>query len=121
MIARSPDNAVGPLIGSPQARPVRPGESIVLVASGLGPTDPLFDPSRPFIAPLPLARLDGVNVALGENRCSVKAADANEFGNFRVLIEVPSDLPDGIYPLKLTVEGKSTQPDLYLMVEAEKP
>jgi uncharacterized protein (TIGR03437 family) len=117
-VAVSPaDNLEGPFIGTP-SRPVRPGESIVLYASGLGKTDPPLEQDKPLSAPLRLASLEGFSLRIGEIEVAAPAVEMRDKGRFQIRFEVPRDLPDGTHPVTLTVSGKSAQSDLQMVVAA---
>ena len=102
-------NGILHLNGTPvgSASPARPGETLIIFATGLGPVDRPLPAGQP--APLsPLARTVGqVVVEIGDIRLSPMFAGLTPgfAGVYQVNVGIPADLPLRSYSLRLAVNG----------------
>jgi uncharacterized protein (TIGR03437 family) len=118
LIARSDGGVdyLGPagLFGAAQpTRPARPGEILLLYATGLGPTNPPVSPGSVlwFAAPT----VDPVLVTIGGAKASVQFAGLAGAGLYQINVVVPSVAP-GDQPLTLTANGISAQTGTFIAV-----
>lgn len=96
-------------------RPVKPGDSIYLIASGFGATEvPVVSgsvtQSGNLPAPLPVVKIGG-------ETAKVTNAGLGGVGWYRIDLTVPSDAPDGDLSLSATYNGLSTQANLLITVQ----
>ena len=85
--------------------PAQPGETILIYATGFGPTNPTTPTSQLVTTPNPLA--NSVQVTMGGVTATVVFAGIVESGTYQLNVTVPS-LPDGDAAVIATVEGVST-------------
>ena len=96
------------------ARPARPGEVLILMAGGLGPTNPSIDPGSPF----PEDRAFSVNTPITASANGGRADVINQVGwpgrvdTYRIDLRVPENTPAGVATLQLTaawVKGREAR------------
>ncbi len=90
--------------------PANPGESLTLLATGLGPTNPAVPTGSPApIAPQASARTQPT-ITIGSESASVQAAvlEPQSIAQFRVFFSVPKALSAGAYPLTLITAGQKS-------------
>jgi len=100
--------------------PARPGEILILVATGLGPTSPpiLAGELYPYVAELILP----YSVQVGDRRLSGRESilyagiAPNYAGLYQINLRLPDDLPGGDHELIVEVGGASSQRGLLLPV-----
>jgi uncharacterized protein (TIGR03437 family) len=112
--------ATGPAIFHPDfspvtaARPARAGQTVIVRATGLGPTRPGVNPGQPF----PLDSVQEVNSPVEVTVGGLAAEVVNKVGwpgsieNYRVDVRLPEGMPAGLATLQLTaawVPGASAQ------------
>ena len=101
--------------GTPAA-PVRPGDVIILWATGLGPTNPPQSDGmkatvgRPVAAPVTL-RLTGRAIPI------IGAAHSEFAGDYQISLTVPADTPDGDLSIVVSVGGVSSPDAVFLNVK----
>jgi uncharacterized protein (TIGR03437 family) len=120
--------ANGTAIGDPAvltgARPARPGEVVVISGTGFGLTDPVWQNGEIVLseAKVPLA----FTVTLGDT--ILAASDVQYLGLTvgsisglqQLRIRIPDNTPDGMIPIKVTLEGGSTQTEgAFLVVQRQ--
>ena len=129
--AHSPDNqnpviavnaVTGALAGPPALlsvlAPAKPGDYLTIYGVSFGPTTPSFAPGTP---PAGQSSIAGpVSVQLGTSTLNADnvlyvGVSPQTAGLYQLNIHLPSDLPDGNYPLVLSFGGFST-PAGYLLV-----
>jgi uncharacterized protein (TIGR03437 family) len=96
----------------------RPGDVLILWGTGFGRTNPVVEPGVLVPAGI-LYNCAPVTVKLGATDplvfgCALSPGSA---GLYQVAIQVPSSLPDGDYPLKVTVGGASSPDGVVLSVQ----
>ena len=107
------------LVGSPNliqgatTTPAQPGETILIYATGFGPTNPLSPTSQLVTTANPLA--NSVQVTIGGVTANVVFAGLVESGTYQLNVTVPS-LPDGDAAVVATVGGVSTQTGVSITV-----
>jgi uncharacterized protein (TIGR03437 family) len=108
----------GSLIGPPSlfpnsSSPVKPGESVYLIANGLGTTDtPVVSGSLTQmgnLSQLPAIRIAGIPA-------TVSSASLLGIGTYVIKLTVPSNAPDGDLSLSATYNGSSTQANVMITV-----
>jgi len=94
------------------ARPARPGETLILVASGLGPTRPGVDPGVPFTSDTVQAVNAPVEVLLAGHAAEVLSATgvAGTQDRYEVRFRVPSDSETGVAQLNLRAAWMAGRP-----------
>ena len=86
------------------ARPARPGEVLILMAGGLGPTNPHIDPGAPFPEDRPVIVNTPITASVNGGRAEV----INQIGwprrvdTYRIDLRVPDSTPAGMATLQLT-------------------
>lgn len=96
-------------------RPVIPGETLELYATGLGPTDPSVPAGQVFAGAAPL--IDPVTVTIGGQPAAVGFCGLAGVGLYQLNVTVPA-LPRGDQEIVVTVDGVSSQPGVYAAVGA---
>ena len=96
------------------SRPVKPGESIYLIANGFGPTDtPVVSGSlvqRGSLTVLPAVQIGGIPA-------TVSSAGLLGIGTYAIKLTVPGNAPDGDLSVSATYNGSSTQANLLITVK----
>jgi len=97
--------------------PARPGQTVILWGTGFGPTTPAAPAGQ--ITPPNLYSVDGVEVTVGTVglRASATALSPGSAGLYQVVIQLPADLANGIYPIVATVNGLPSPAGLNLAVQ----
>jgi uncharacterized protein (TIGR03437 family) len=97
--------------------PARPGEVIILWATGFGPTTPAVPSGQ--IVPPGLYIVDGVTVTLGGQPVAVlgTALSPGFAGLYQIAIQLPSNLPNGDYELVATINGSRSPSNALLTVQ----
>ena len=90
--------------------PAKPGETIVLWATGLGPASPAV-PAGQVITAAPAApgNISGVTVTIGGQTVTPVYAGKTISGDDQVNVTVPSSLSNGDQPVVLSIGGVSSQ------------
>ena len=106
-------------VGGQTSSPAKPGETIVLTVSGLGPTNP---DSAPGIVVLPATSPSLVETALVLfNGLATEAQSATlvpgSAGVYAVSVQVPSDAPDGDLPVQIQVSSVQSDPGFSIPVK----
>lgn len=109
---------IGPNGLTGNSRPVRPGDVILLYATGLGSTNPQAVPGRTLPAPLPLANPASVRVLIGGIAAPVSFAGMVAAGLYQVNVTVPAGLPAGDPAIQIQVGSVSSATGVTLPVIA---
>jgi uncharacterized protein (TIGR03437 family) len=105
------------LLGSAAVtRPARPGESISLYATGLGPTSPAIAPGTWGWAPAQTSQT--VTAMIGGIDAHVDWSGLVSAGEYQINVVVPQGLADGEYPTVLRLAGVSTQGGVFVAVQS---
>ena len=101
------------------ASPARPGETIVITATGLGVTNAAFDPgiqvpegTNASLIETPLVLFNGVGTAA--QGATLIPGNA---GVYAVSVQVPADAPDGDLPIQIQVSGVQSDAGFYIPVK----
>jgi len=108
---------VGNSTVSTRATPAKPGETIILWATGFGPTTPPdtvgeLSSVAPSVATLPAVLVGGVQA-----RVLGAARSAGFAGLYQIAIQVPPDLPDGDQTIVAEVQGVQSPAGVLLTVQ----
>jgi uncharacterized protein (TIGR03437 family) len=95
-------------------RPARPGETIVLWATGLGPTSPPVPVGRVFAGAAGL--VDPYSATVGGLDAHVDFAGTTGAGLDQLNVVLPANLPTGEQPVVVTVNGAASQPGVVIAV-----
>ncbi|MBY0508348.1 MAG: hypothetical protein K2X03_30830 [Bryobacteraceae bacterium] len=119
--ARHPDFSIAgdPTI-IPGARPVRPGDVVLLYATGLGPTNPVYQSGEVPGAIAPTR--EAVTVTIGGTTLApadvlyAGVSPGSISGLYQINVRVPASTADGNAPVSLRIGGQSTQTSAVLPV-----
>ena len=106
----------GYLGSSVTSRPARPGETLQIYATGLGPTTPAVPAGQLVAAPAPLTNLTQLHVTIGGVAATVQYAGIVEPGVYQIDLLVPQ-LDDGDQPILATIAGASSQTGLFIPIK----
>jgi uncharacterized protein (TIGR03437 family) len=98
------------------AGPARPGETVILYATGLGATNPGFPIGQFLPGPVPLAAIPTVRV--GGERATVVWAGVVSPLLWQVNVQLPDRLASGDLPILLEAGGRTTQSGATLAIAA---
>lgn len=104
---------IGLFGGDPVSRPVNPGESLELYATGLGRTKPAVPAGRLFSGAAGLT--DPITVTIGGMRAPVAFAGISAAGLYQINVTVP-DLPQGDHQVVVEVNGIVSQQGVFVAV-----
>ena len=108
----TPVGATGLITGS---TPAKAGETIVLYATGLGPTNPAYPVGQLITQPYPLAGTP--TVTFGSTQATVSFAGLVAAGLYQINVTVPASTPSGDTPVICTLNGASTQSGAIITVQ----
>ncbi|HLW75553.1 MAG TPA: IPT/TIG domain-containing protein, partial [Bryobacteraceae bacterium] len=96
--------------------PSKRGDTIVMWATGFGPTSPAAPSGQ--VTPANLYSVNGVGVAIGGQPAQVvsTALTPGLAGVYQVAIQIPANLPDGDYEVVATVNGISSLASVLISV-----
>ena len=92
----------------PGSTPARPGEVIILYATGFGPTLPPT-PSGQLVPAAPVVDLSAITLTIGGKPAQVQWAGIVGAGLWQLNIQVPQDAPNGNAAVVARIGGKNTQ------------
>jgi uncharacterized protein (TIGR03437 family) len=98
--------------------PARPGEVIILYATGFGPTSPPTPSGQLVTTYWPVVNFSAINLTIGGNPAQVQWAGITEAGLWQMNIQVPQDAPSGDDAIVAQFGGKSTQGSVFISVQA---
>ncbi|MGC9973542.1 MAG: SBBP repeat-containing protein [Bryobacteraceae bacterium] len=101
----------------PGSTPARPGEVIILYATGFGPTLPPT-PSGQIVPSAPVVDLSAINLTIGGRPAQVQWAGIVGAGLWQLNVQVPPDVPAGNAAVVAQIGGKSTQGGAFIAVQA---
>jgi len=96
--------------------PARPGETVLLFASGFGPTNPAIVNGRLLTAPANLTEPVTVRIG-GTSNITPSFAGLSATGLYQINVAVPADAPNGDVPVVATIGGVSTQSNAFISVQ----
>lgn len=94
-------------------RPAKPGEVLLLYATGFGPTNPALSTGEVVLQPAPVQ--SPVTVRIGNVVANVRYAGVVSPGLYQINVTVP-EVPDGDQPVAAEISGLRTQYHAYLTV-----
>jgi uncharacterized protein (TIGR03437 family) len=94
--------------------PARPGEVVLLYATGFGPTVPELPSGEVITAPAPLA--NPVTVWIGGRLADVQWAGMSAAGLWQLNVAIPAGLAAGDHAVVAEVGGVRTQADVLISV-----
>jgi uncharacterized protein (TIGR03437 family) len=97
-------------------RAARPGDAIILYLSGLGPTDPAY-PDGTLLSPVERRLVLPVSVRIGGMTATQNFAGMSTLPGLYQINTFTPDLPNGDHEIRVTVDGRQTQPSVFLPVE----
>ena len=118
--------ANGTAIGDPAvltgARPARPGEVVNISGTGFGLTDPVWQNGEIVLSeakvPLPFTVTLGETILAASDVQYLGLTVGSISGLQQLRIRIPDNIPDGLHPIKVTIEGASTQAEgAFLLVQ----
>jgi uncharacterized protein (TIGR03437 family) len=121
--ARHPDFSVAatPTVAA-GARPVRPGDVVLLYATGLGPTDPVYQAGE--IPTSPVSLRDRITVTIGGTTLQAAdilyagAAPTLITGVYQLNVRVPATAANGDLPVTMTIGGVTSRTGTTIPVQA---
>ncbi|HKE23988.1 MAG TPA: hypothetical protein VKB88_16595 [Bryobacteraceae bacterium] len=102
------------LIGAPKSTPAKPGESILIYCTGLGPTSPALPSAQ--LAPTPAILANSVQVTIGGIEAPVAYAGLVGPGLYQINTTVPN-VADGDAPVVAQVGGVQTQTGVWITIQ----
>ncbi|MEO8028004.1 MAG: IPT/TIG domain-containing protein [Bryobacteraceae bacterium] len=114
---RYPDNRFlgGPVLG-PDFSAARPGDVVILWATGFGPTTPVL--SAGSVVSVPAVTATSPTVAVGGQSVTVlgAAASVGLVGVYQVAIQLPANIPTGDVLVRSSIGGVQTPDNVYLYI-----
>jgi uncharacterized protein (TIGR03437 family) len=101
----------------PGSTPARPGEVIILYATGFGPTLPPT-PSGQIVPSAPVVDLSAIAMTIGGRPAQVQWAGIVGAGLWQLNVQVPADVPAGNAAVVAQIGGKSTQSGASIAIQA---
>jgi uncharacterized protein (TIGR03437 family) len=95
-------------------RPARPGDNIVLFATGLGQTNPAYPAGQVLTTAYPIANLSQLSVLIGGQPATVQYAGMTFAGMFQINVQLPVGIPAGDQSIVMRVGTQSSQSGVYL-------
>ncbi|HEU0140980.1 MAG TPA: choice-of-anchor V domain-containing protein [Bryobacteraceae bacterium] len=117
-VGNAPLGKAGLVAGS---TPAAPGETIILYATGLGPTDPAVPVGR---IPSGAARIrENITVRFGETAATVDYAGVSTCcaGLYQINVVVPATVQSGDVAVRAQIGSLQTQPDTFITIQAQQP
>ena len=96
--------------------PARPGEVIILYATGFGPTSPPT-PSGQIVPSAPVTNLSAISLTIGGRPAQVQWAGIAGAGLWQLNVQVPADVPAGNAAVVAQIGGKSTQGGAFIAIQ----
>ncbi|MFN0169767.1 MAG: hypothetical protein ACKV22_25370 [Bryobacteraceae bacterium] len=100
--------------GAARTRPAKPGDTILIFGSGFGPTNPPVLPGQVFTGAAALA--GEVQIAIGGKPAAVAFAGLSGAGLYQFNVTIP-EIPDGDQLLTATLNGRSSQANVYMTIQ----
>jgi uncharacterized protein (TIGR03437 family) len=98
--------------------PAKPGEVIILYATGFGPTTPPTPSGQLVTTAYPVVNLSAITLTVGGKPAQVLWAGVTEAGLWQMNVQVPQDLTSGDAVVLAQIGGKSTQSNVFLSIQA---
>jgi len=97
--------------------PAKPGEVIILYATGFGPTVPPTPSGQVVTSAAPVANLSAIGVTIGGQQAQVQWAGITIAGVWQLNVQVPSGAASGDAAIVAQIGGKSTQGGAFVTVQ----
>jgi uncharacterized protein (TIGR03437 family) len=97
--------------------PAKPGEAIILYATGFGPTVPPTPSGQVVASAAPVANLSAVSATIGGQPAQVQWAGITMAGVWQINVQVPAGTPSGDAAIVAQIGGKSTQGGAFVTVQ----
>jgi uncharacterized protein (TIGR03437 family) len=99
--------------------PAKPGEVIILYATGFGPTSPPTPSGQLVTTAYPVVNLSAITLTIGGSPAQVPLwAGITEAGLWQMNIQVPQGASSGDAAVVAQIGGKSTQSNVFLSIQA---
>jgi uncharacterized protein (TIGR03437 family) len=99
--------------------PAKPGEVIILYATGFGPTTPPTPSGQLVTTAYPVVNLSAITLTIGGSPAQVPLwAGITEAGLWQMNIQVPQGASSGDAAVVAQIGGKSTQSNVFLSIQA---
>jgi uncharacterized protein (TIGR03437 family) len=100
------------------SNPAQPGETLVLWATGFGPTSPPTPSGQVVTTAFPVVNLSAITLTIGGKPAQVLWAGITIAGEWQLNIQVPQGLPSGDAAIVGQIDGMSTQGNVFLSIQA---
>jgi uncharacterized protein (TIGR03437 family) len=97
--------------------PAKPGETIILYATGFGPTLPPTPAGQVVASAAPVANLSAVSATIGGQPAQVQWAGITMAGVWQMNVQIPASTPSGDAAIVAQIGGKSTQGGAFVTVQ----
>jgi uncharacterized protein (TIGR03437 family) len=98
--------------------PAKPGEVIILYATGFGPTTPPTPSGQVVTSAEPVANLAAISMTIGGQQAQVQWAGVTIAGVWQLNVQVPTGAASGDAAIMAQIGGKSTQGGAFVTVQA---
>jgi uncharacterized protein (TIGR03437 family) len=100
------------------SNPAHPGETLVLWATGFGPTSPPTPSGQVVTTAFPVVNLSAITLTIGGQPAKVLWAGITIAGEWQLNIQVPPGLPSGDAAIVGQIDGMSSQGNVFLSIQA---
>jgi uncharacterized protein (TIGR03437 family) len=97
--------------------PAKPGEVIILYATGFGPTTPPTPSGLVVTSAAPLANVSAISMTIGGQQAQVQWAGITIAGVWQLNVQVPAGAASGDAAIVAQIGGKSTQGGAFVTVQ----
>jgi uncharacterized protein (TIGR03437 family) len=97
--------------------PAKPGEVIILYATGFGPTTPPTPSGQVVTSAAPVVNLSAVSATIGGQQAQVQWAGVTIAGVWQLNVQVPPGAPTGDAAIVAQIGGKNTQGGAFVTVQ----
>jgi uncharacterized protein (TIGR03437 family) len=97
--------------------PAKPGEVIVLYATGFGPTSPLIPSGQVVTSAAPVVNLSAISATIGGQPAPVQWAGITMAGVWQLNVQVPASAASGDAAIVAQIGGKSTQGGAFIAIQ----
>jgi uncharacterized protein (TIGR03437 family) len=97
--------------------PAKPGEVIILYATGFGPTSPPTPSGQVVTSAAPVANLSAISATIGGQQAQVQWAGITISGVWQLNVQVPAGAASGDAAIMAQIGGKSTQGGAFVTVQ----
>jgi uncharacterized protein (TIGR03437 family) len=97
--------------------PAKPGEVIVLYATGFGPTSPQIPSGQVVTSAAPVVNLSAISATIGGQPAQVQWAGITMAGVWQLNVQVPASAASGDAAIVAQIGGKSTQGGAFIAIQ----